>query len=214
MLHQSSLENPGEPMPRVFVDLCNGLSFSTAWTLFLTEWKSFWAQKKGGKNSSLFSSPLLHSFKRKLMNHLSSLIEELLGQNSGWILHLWVKLLLCRRKLVKSAGTDLLLQYGINPRIYLHFSIIFRKSTTFFKREKTQKANLEKKEKVSFKKNYFVFLFSKAFSRIMDVKVESNWFNDTAGGEKLFSGKKVVQTFPILVTLSPTSLLRYILISI
>ena len=55
----------------------------------------------------------------------------------------------------------------------------------------------------------FSILSGKAFPRIMDVKVESNWFNDTAAGEKLFPGKKVVQTFPILVTppLLPVSIL-------
>ena len=125
-------------MPRVFLDLCNGLSSST---LFLTEWKSFWAQKRektwAQKNYSLSSSsarPL--SFKRE--THESSLFSyQRFTLTIFWInfTYLGQTFILCRRRLVREKKVLLQIhcRFGcgtlpINSTIDKHSS---KKSTSF-----------------------------------------------------------------------------------
>ena len=172
----------------------------------------FWPSGKvfGQKNCSLplqSSSARPLSFKRE--THESSLFSyQRFTLTIFWInfTYMGQTFILCRRRLVR--GKKVLLQihcrFGcgtlpISSTIDKHSSKEFEKINLFLKMEKTKTNRLIFGKEISFKTwDFFCSILSgKAFSRIMDVKVESNWFNDTAAGEKLLpTGQKSRPNFP------------------
>ena len=145
-------------MPRVFLDLCNGLSSST---LFLTEWKSFWAKKLLPPSPEQLSQTIFFQkgnswiiplFLSKI--HSDNILDEFSLYGSNFY-NLWKEI---GRKFCCKFTADLVAALPINSTIDTHSSKEFEKVNLFLKREKTTTNRLIFGRE-SFKSGIFYVLF-------------------------------------------------------